>query len=184
MLEFAGCRRYICVSLRQFHDFYSQQTSKLHFYEIVQENRPCRPYFDLEFSRLLNESLDPETCYQEFVNLCRAVFKSSLDIHLEESSFLTLDSSTAEKYSAHVVIHLPNRRLFSSHLALKHFVEHLTTEMIKQQKCLVMKGDEEQTFLCDTAVYTKNRNFRLYYSTKRDKEARLEYAPYCKFYGW
>jgi hypothetical protein len=80
-------------------------------------------------------------------------------------------------------VHLPDQRLFASHLVLKQFVEQLTTEMIEQQKCLVLKEDEKQTFLCDVAVYTKNRNFRLYYSSKRDKDARLEYADYSRFYG-
>lgn len=31
--------------------------------------------------------------------------------------------------------------------------------------------------------HVQNRNFRLYYSSKRDKDARLEYADYSKFYG-
>jgi hypothetical protein len=96
---------------------------------------------------------------------------------------MVLDSSTESKYSAHVIVHLPGNRLFANHLVLKHFVDQLTTEMIKQCRCLVVADEEKPAFLCDTNVYTKNRNFRLYYSSKKEKTARLEYADYCKFYG-
>ncbi|KAI6190927.1 DNA-directed primase/polymerase protein [Aphelenchoides bicaudatus] len=178
-----GRRRYVCIPLQTFYNFYAEQTSKLHFYEIVQEQRPCRAYFDLEFNKSFNESVDPIQCYEDFIQLCQDVFKRTLNIQLDKTNFLTLDSSTDTKYSSHVIVHLPDRRLFASHLILKQFVEHLTTEMIEQQKCLVMRNDEKQTFLCDTAVYTKNRNFRIYYSTKRDRDARLEYADYCCFYA-
>lgn len=115
--------------------------------------------------------------------MCRETFHSFLGLVVQDSNFLTLDSSTDTKFSAHVVVHLPQQRLFTNHIHLKEFVDQLTTKMLSQNKCLVMKENEKQTYLCDTSVYTKNRNFRLYYSSKQGKDVRLEYASYCKFYG-
>jgi hypothetical protein len=53
-----GRRRFICTPLKKFYEFYGQQVSDLHFYEIVQEGHPCRAYFDLEYRREFNENVD------------------------------------------------------------------------------------------------------------------------------
>ncbi|ETN81793.1 hypothetical protein NECAME_02083 [Necator americanus] len=42
---------------------------------------------------------------------------------------------------------------------------------------------DKETVLFDSAVYTKNRNFRLYLSSKLGKSTVLMLADYCKFYG-
>jgi hypothetical protein len=49
----------------------------------------------------------------------------------------------------------------------------------------VNKGKEnkkEKGFLCDLSVYSKNRNFRLYQSSKCGKPEALQLPDFCNFY--
>ncbi|CAH0375091.1 unnamed protein product [Pelagomonas calceolata] len=47
-----GQRRYVYAHLNAFREVYEAMTSeKRHFYELIREGAPVRPYFDLEFAR-------------------------------------------------------------------------------------------------------------------------------------
>ena len=51
-----------------------------------------------------------------------------------------------------------------------------------REKCLIQRDGANDT-LCDQSVYTRNRNFRLYYSSKCGKKTKLRWAKYDQFYA-
>ncbi|KAH7697998.1 hypothetical protein AAVH_34914, partial [Aphelenchoides avenae] len=70
----AGCRKFIAAELDRFWQWYRDARVPRHFYEIIEEGRPCRPYFDLEFAKDLNPGLDPGEALRDFLDLCRDAF--------------------------------------------------------------------------------------------------------------
>jgi hypothetical protein len=101
-----------------FYHFYNGWKNGRYFYEIIQDGYPCRPYFDLEFYKDSNQSINPINCFKDFAKICKDVFDECLKIKLEDSHFLVLDSTTEEKFSLHVILHLPNKLLFPSNVNL------------------------------------------------------------------
>jgi hypothetical protein len=56
--------------------------------------------------------------------------------------------------------------------------------MSELRNCIVFKRNNKEEFLCDNSVYSKNRQFRMYLSSKLGKNKFLLYnTKYCKFYG-
>lgn len=100
-----------------------------HFYELIQEGAPCRPYFDLEYYRQFNGHLDAQETLFGFLRLFKAVFAEELGVELTDRSFLLLDSSTNAKFSVHVTIHLPDGKLFPNNVILKALVDRICVRM-------------------------------------------------------
>jgi hypothetical protein len=188
----------LCARPLDFYEFYSNCREGRWFYEVIQDGYPVRPYFDLEFKKACNQSLDPMTCFHDFISICKETFDETLNIRLNDSNFMILDSTTDEKFSAHVIIHLPDKMLFPSNVSifnyfcinnnkiqldLKPLISMICEKMRSKQQCVVKKEDGREEFLCDQSVYSKNRNFRMYYSSKYGKKTKLLYASYCKFYS-
>lgn len=93
--------------------------------------------------------------------------------------------SNDEKFSSHVIVHMPGGALFPSNLSLKPLVHYICRRMIEKQVGLVQRSSEEgdKALLCDIAVYTRNRNFRLHRSSKCGKRTELKVSHLCRFYG-
>jgi hypothetical protein len=54
-----GQRRYLVAAFHEFANMYRKvPQSKRHVYEVIPENTPCRLYFDLEFKKTLNPTID------------------------------------------------------------------------------------------------------------------------------
>ncbi|KAH7708418.1 DNA primase, partial [Aphelenchoides avenae] len=175
------CRKFIAVGLDRFWQWYRDAPVPRHFYEIIQEERPCRPYFDLEFAKDLNPGLDAGEALRDFLALCREMF-AELNVVLTDRHFLVLESSSDKKFSVHVVIHLPGKRLLPDNIAMKPFVERMRARMQETGRGVV-KAAKGDGVVCDHTVYTKNRNFRLYLSSKCGKDATLRLPRSCGFYG-
>ncbi|CAD5229510.1 unnamed protein product [Bursaphelenchus okinawaensis] len=176
-----GRRRFLSTDLEKFLRCYKLIKCGRHFYELIQEGRPCRPYFDLEYYKEFNPYADSKKLVKEFIQIVRDLLKEKLDITLDETDFLILDSSSDTKFSAHIIIHFKDKVLLPSNTAFKLFVNILCTRLTNAKKCILWNKDKE-VFLCDTGVYTKNRNFRLAFSSKCGKKEKLVYADYCNFY--
>jgi hypothetical protein len=105
---------------------------------------------------------------------------------------LELDSTKPEKFSRHLIVHLPDKKVFSDNtVSMKQFVTKLCDYLKANNKALVrqkfkIRSKDEYTEkvvpLFDTAVYTKNRNFRLYRSSKVQENSYLILADNCCFY--
>ncbi|KAI6180746.1 DNA primase domain containing protein [Aphelenchoides besseyi] len=178
-----GGRKFICTPLDKFYNFYNKPESPKHFYEIIQADRSCRPYFDLEFDQKLNPNVDGIQLVHEFVSICQKVFKQMLGLEVKEERFLILDSTSQKKFSAHVIVHLPEDRLLSSNAQMKFLLLGISEEMERTKKCWLDNERNDRQSFYDPSVYSKNRNFRLVFSSKCGKPEILKYADYCKFYG-
>ncbi|KAK0398086.1 hypothetical protein QR680_002422 [Steinernema hermaphroditum] len=180
-----GSRQYLVINLESFWTWYIRATER-HIYEVIPEDTPCRLYFDLEFYRECNAGLNELNVLQEFCDACVEVLSEHFVLSESvsaERSFHILDSSNTEKFSAHMTVHLPNDALFPSNTAMKSFVEKLCRCLIESGRSLVFNKSGDCVPLCDMAVYSKNRCFRIYLSSKAGKDTHLNLAPYCRFYS-
>ena len=102
-------------------------------------------------------------------NLCQASF-SNLIGNIE---VIDLDSSTEEKFSHHLIVNLyckdSSPVFFANNLEVGKFV-HALIEKMKANGTLVLSPS---LVFVDDAVYTKNRNFRTFLSSKFGKRATL-----------
>ncbi len=179
-----GLRRYLVASDEEFFNFYQSipETSK-HFYEVIRESHLCHLYFDLEYSREYpeNSSKRGETMVGTLLSELEDFLKQySLSI----SSVACLDSSTRAKFSNHLIIRLHCAALFDSNVA-GVLVEQFSNRLIFQQhrieidQLFVKTNDDEispRKLFIDTSVYSKNRNFRLVFSSKLGKSAYLQFC--------
>lgn len=129
---YLGSRKFLATSVQKFWHWYKQCSVPRHFYELIKEGTPCRPYFDLEYYRKFNEHLDAHETLFAFLRLCRAVFADELGVMLTDRSFLLLDSSTDAKFSVHVTVHLPDGKLFTNNVILKALIDRICARMTEE----------------------------------------------------
>lgn len=172
-----------------------------HFYELISQETPCRIYFDLEFERRINPQISTPHQEEEMMSIFKEFLVSDIKtrfdiLHDEANSLLEnivdLDSSTTQKFSRHLVIHIPGA-IFENNGAVGHYVRNmcarieakiLTNGESRQQlsKLFVHAHTPEahnddhgqaasKSIFVDLSVYSRNRQFRLYLSSKIGKEA-------------
>uniref|UniRef100_A0AC34FLH7 DNA-directed primase/polymerase protein n=1 Tax=Panagrolaimus sp. ES5 TaxID=591445 RepID=A0AC34FLH7_9BILA len=178
-----GIRKFFVAELDSFWFWYKNVfRESRHFYEIIQEGLPCRLYFDLEFYKADNPDLKEEKALSEFLQFVSSMIKEFYQIDITEKSFLLLDSTTDLKFSVHAIVHFPNNFLFPNNISMKEFIAKLI-ERMSETGIGIVKKENQETFICDPSVYTKNRNFRIFLSSKFNKNAIFKYRKGCKFYG-
>ncbi|KAI1700698.1 DNA-directed primase/polymerase protein [Ditylenchus destructor] len=181
-----ACRKFVAAHHRSFYLWYRECDESLrHFYEIIQEGRPCRLYFDLEYKKEHNPKVNPERMLHQFIDVCVRVIHDMMDFELDrDKSFLTLDSSSDSKFSVHIIVHFPEQRLFQSCVALKPLVNRICAQMLKDNVGVIKDEDGSSKLLCDRSVYSRNRNFRLFLSSKCGTSPNpiLKLAKSCRFY--
>ena len=198
-----GKRRYMVGHLGRFLDYYWRKCDPLqrHYYELIREKTPCRLYFDLEFSKLSNPDIDDETTevlMTEFLVELAIEFDRHYGLPLPRCNVVDLDSSTAKKFSRHLIVHLPGDELYPDAAAVGRFVRvlvgRLATEVASGQlqekrptlashlfvypapsasSCQDSKDSSgnaaKSVCFIDLGVYTRNRLFRLLGSCKYGK---------------
>ncbi|KAL6871481.1 hypothetical protein ACP4OV_014310 [Aristida adscensionis] len=152
-----GTRRFLVSTYEEFWLRYNKlDPKKRHHYEVIQEGSPCHIYFDLEFDKRLNKN---------------------------RNAGEMLDSSTEEKFSRHLIIRVP-KTAFKDNSHVGTFVSEVCSRIAAQRsadsnldKLYITKdssctGPLDQLFV-DTAVYSRNRCFRLAFSSKSGKKSFL-----------
>ncbi|XP_078581195.1 DNA-directed primase/polymerase protein-like [Branchiostoma floridae x Branchiostoma japonicum] len=200
-----GQRKYLVTTYEQFWDMYSVLHPNMdgHFYEVIPEGATCHLYFDLEFSKVVNPGSDGVAMIQTLIRCVCWLLKKKYNLTCTEEHVLDLESSTEEKFSHHLIFHLPGAA-FQDNIHAGNFVHqmceklHLCTEQQSPlagdaelqelreavpglDQLFVKNKDGEKVLFIDAGVYTKNRNFRLYQSTKLGRRAPLLVAPQCKY---
>ncbi|KAF2315540.1 hypothetical protein GH714_040041 [Hevea brasiliensis] len=126
---------------------YKSMDSKFrHHYEVIQEGLPCHLYFDLEFSKRENRKT-----WDEMVDLLTSVILEAL---LEKYSIqgnlewiVELDSSTAEKFSRHLIIRIP-KAAFKDNSHAGAFVSECEEDMFMASLICNMDADCEKLLVC------------------------------------
>ncbi|KAH6760565.1 DNA primase [Perilla frutescens var. hirtella] len=179
-----GQRRFLVSTYKEFWRRYKEMSSKVrHHYEVIQEGLPCHLYFDLEFNKRENAGRNGD----EMVDLLLIVIFDALlekySIQGSEDFVIELDSSTEDKFSRHLIIRLP-KTAFKDNLHAGAFVAEICSRIQnyresdkKYDKLLISKGsnsaDSALHLFVDTAVYSRNRCFRLPFSSKAGKSSFL-----------
>eukprot|EP00979_Chaetoceros_neogracilis_P015228 scaffold5530_cov283-Chaetoceros_neogracile.AAC.20 len=198
-----GKRKYISAHLGRFINFYWRECNAQdrHYYELIREKTPCRLYFDIEYNKRANPGIDDETnetLMKEFIEELTIEVKDRFDLSIGRSNIVDLDSSTAKKFSRHLIVHMPDGELFEDAVRcgvfVKSFIGRLAEEVatkVMEKKCRTTlskyififakeasitesEGGEEnchrqKTCFVDTGVYTRNRIFRILGSKKFGK---------------
>lgn len=179
-----GQRRFLVSTYKEFWRRYKEMSSRFrHHYEVIQEGLPCHLYFDLEFNKRENADGNGD----EMVDLLLIVIFDALlekySIQGSEDFVIELDSSTEDKFSRHLIIRLP-KTAFKDNLHTGAFVAEICSRIQSYRardkhydKLLISKGsssaDSDFHLFIDTAVYSRNRCFRLPFSSKAGKNSVL-----------
>ena len=138
-------------------------------------------YFDLEYKTALNPLINGQKMLKQFKDFVKHdLLKTSFPTLIDKLQILDLNSSTEEKFSHHLIVNMYYKSepvLFANNLQVGHYVRKLISrlkeENSKEEKFpLLVDG---KVFV-DEAVYSKNRNFRTFLSTKYGKNAVLKKA--------
>ncbi|VDN56789.1 unnamed protein product [Dracunculus medinensis] len=178
-----GQRRFLVTTVERFWQWYENRQN-LSFYELIPDETPCRLYFDLEFYRATNANVDEKKLINDFNCCVVETMQNMFNIDLiPNQQMIILDSSTSTKFSEHVIVHFHEKYFFSSNVSMKPFILMLEKNMISSNRGIVWNKDgTRQIPLFDVGVYTRNRNFRLYLSSKIGKNNPLILSCRCDFY--
>ena len=192
-------KRKFCAATREkFWEYYSiLKENERHHYEIIREMEPCHLYFDLEFNRDANADVDGVKSTDALLDLIKEELyeKHNIEIALNEhvvelESKITesIKASTEEgqntnrKFSRHVIIRLPGAAFKSNiHVGkfVKDFWDSVRERRASDDRCekLFIRKEQSETerenSIIDLGVYTRNRAFRLFLSSKAKKKEVL-----------
>ncbi|XP_015750339.1 PREDICTED: DNA-directed primase/polymerase protein-like [Acropora digitifera] len=221
--DLQGKRIYLVATLPHFWYNYTRNClpENRNYYEVIPEGAACRLYFDLEFKTEFNPDKDGTKMVDIFIKYVCYQLKNMYGLECGRKFIVDLDSSTASKFSRHLIFHLPGA-VFKDNIHVGTFVRHIlallqtkleygseqpdsqlaerggilccndrSPALIHQDnaekrvdgvrlgelKELFVK-DEKGSFVifCDQGVYTKNRNFRIFKSTKIGKKSHLAFS--------
>ncbi|XP_059830344.1 DNA-directed primase/polymerase protein isoform X1 [Hypanus sabinus] len=243
-----GQRIYLVTTYTELWFYYrNYQKSLMHCYEVIPEGAVCHLYFDLEFSKQTNPEHDGKQMVAKLIQYVCQKLGEMYNIPCSVEDVLNLDSSTHEKFSRHLIFHLPNGA-FQNNIHVGNFVRTIMQPMIeilekrhsgidreaprtggdallssstlvsvtpekrkhfnamvsenlspKRIKCALWEKSEERTsdpdltfliikdkngidqLFVDLGVYTRNRNFRLYGSSKLGKNTLFRVAEDNQF---
>lgn len=173
-------REYFAVrTLHYFWDAYRNMRDK-HYYELMREDTPCHLYFDVEFSKVSNPEVDGETLVDLLLKFVIEELRSTPEVDMSNFQLsehvVELDSTSESKFSRHLIIQLPDNQVFANNAHCAHFVsklwKRLDSSRAEDTECDALflrrdADDVERTMpFIDLGVYTRNRVFRLYLSSK------------------
>ncbi|XP_071447756.1 DNA-directed primase/polymerase protein-like [Hetaerina americana] len=163
-------------------------------YEIIPENTPCKIYFDLEYDIRVNTPRVPVKIVNSFIVIVSNYLFHYFNLRVDKSNVLILDSSTDVKFSCHLIYQC-KEAIFRDNINVGRFVRQVCAgirEVISDPRVidvnpelwrgvthaeicelLVCGRKDGEKLFCDESVYSKNRHFRLYRSTKLGKNAPL-----------
>ncbi|CAA7035349.1 unnamed protein product [Microthlaspi erraticum] len=180
--HFSGQRRFLVSTYEEFWKRYKSMDSRhRHHYEVIQEGLPCHMYFDLEFNQKINEGKNVDEMVDIFISAILEALHGKYAIEGQEDWIVELDSSTKDKFSRHLIVIIP-KVAFKDNLHVGAFVGELCSRIVsakekdeRLRKLFVHKeaNDSASLLFVDTAVYSRNRCFRLALSSKAGKTAVL-----------
>ncbi|KAL3137732.1 hypothetical protein ABBQ38_004998 [Trebouxia sp. C0009 RCD-2024] len=172
----SGKRSFLVSSYDGFwHRYRDMLPDHRHYYEIIQDSYPCHLYFDLEFQKGCNEAVDGVKMVDRLLELVAQQLKAMFTIDMEPAWIVELESDAPHKFSRHLVIKIPGKA-FANNLHAGCFVNKVCQAAIDPGtgvSRLQVAKEDGTTSIVDTAVYTRNRAFRLYLSSKAGKASIL-----------
>eukprot|EP00887_Chlorella_sp_A99_P007573 scaffold28.g7573.t1 len=149
-----------------------------HFYEIIREGWPCHLYFDLEYAVGANPGADGGAAVDALLALLGEELQERFGLELQPDWVLELDSSTATKFSRHLIIRIPGAA-FATNAHAGALVAALCLRARQRRgddsRCAALfeGSPSAEALFVDVGVYSRNRAFRLLLSSKAGKDAVL-----------
>ncbi|KAF0726323.1 hypothetical protein Ae201684_015438 [Aphanomyces euteiches] len=173
-------RKFLVSDIDLFYDLYMQTSpTQRHVYEIIQENCPCRLYFDLEFKTKWNPTVDGDALVSHLKHLVTLQFYRKYGIQIFPTDFVDLESTATDKFSRHLIVIPPNGELFINNIEAGQFVKELMDDIMEPDIFEVTGKDQALQCFIDKGVYTRNRAFRCYLSSKFHSDRLLQRHPNC-----
>ena len=162
-------------------------------YEVIRQNATCKLYLDLEFDRTLNPDRDGDAMVELFLAVIAAVVEHLFNVKCTRRDVIDLCASSEKKFSRHLIFCCKDL-VFCDNIAVGNLVRDIcdtirsyvfskeTKELRRlglenfsrdELMQLVVSSSNTNNLFCDEGVYTKNRNFRLYKSSKFGKRRPL-----------
>ena len=193
--KFGGRRRFLSTTYPIFQSKYLALSVELcHFYELIRRDKPCRLYFDVDYPQVppyYTVGSITVDCLIRYVNHCLNV---QFGKQCSRSDVVILDSSTNEKFSQHIIYPAV---IFRNNTECGYFVKALADaariKMLGEGDTLFtsgygydvdflfQSGERDGAFLADLGVYTRNRHFRLWRSSKLERNIPLVVAEESKY---
>ncbi|KAE9592559.1 hypothetical protein Lalb_Chr19g0130571 [Lupinus albus] len=182
--HFNGQRRFLASTYTEFWQRYKNMDSKFrHHYEVIREGLPCHLYFDLEFNKKVNIGKNVDKMVDLLLSVVLEALHEKYAIQGDHDWVVELDSSTEEKFSRHLIIRIP-KAAFKDNSHAGAFVSEICSRVLNArgkdgrfEELFVMKDSScdvsDRQLFVDTAVYTRNRCFRLLLSSKAGKSSVL-----------
>lgn len=151
---------------------------KQHF-ELLPEDKPCKPYFDFDYrydnkSTIKHGDIDIPAFSISVENSLRTVLQNltgfSPSSPALNNCFIWTDSSSAAKFSLHLVIHLA----LENDQGMRELWLCSNTERAKYFCIEMLRLSPDLAKFSDTKVYTRNRTMRMCGSSKHGKEEKLQ----------
>jgi hypothetical protein len=131
----SGQRRFLVGGIDRFHQMYFEiPIQNRHVYEIIRESFPCRLYFDLEYPISFNPNTKGNELTKKFIHLVLWKLYEQYQLLLSWENVLVLDSTTKDKFSKHVIIHLKETSdsveyLFMNNTKIIPLLEEIVNDM-------------------------------------------------------
>ena len=133
-----------------------------HIYEVIVEQRPCHLYFDVEYKIEEHPDYDGDKMVQTLIAL---VEEKLFEVFGQDGfELIHLDATSPVKFSRHIIIR-GNHFCFADNRQVATFV---------QKEILT---NSEMALIVDPAVYSRNRNFRCIWSTKKANGGKYPLVP-------
>ncbi|VVA11184.1 PREDICTED: DNA-directed primase/polymerase [Prunus dulcis] len=182
--HYSGQRRFLVSTYDNFWRRYNNMNPKFrHHYEVIQEGLPCHLYFDLEFNKRDNAGRNGDEMVDVLISVIFEALLEKYSIQGNQEWILELDSSTEAKFSRHLIIRI-EKTAFKDNSHVGAFVTEICSRISSAKErdgrfgnFFVRKDSKSSNFasqlFVDTAVYTRNRCFRLALSSKAGKNSVL-----------
>lgn len=192
-----GSRRFIVAHPEVYWWHYKEKPPEEKCsYEVIPENSPCWLYLDLEYLIELNPLCNGPRMTRTLIDIIRVYLLTHYHLLCDRNNFLILDSTSSTKFSRHVIFTMKDMA-FKNNSHVGKFIKTICNDIMLYLKSDAQshgilsqfnKADIEEMFVetkhgqklfVDSGVYTKNRQFRIYLSTKWGKQSYLTVSPDC-----
>lgn len=172
-----GSRRYLVTTVPYFWGWYKDtQAPVKNYYEVICEKKHSKLYCDIEYKRIYNQGKDGYQCVKKLIQLINEKANQDFSLSVTEEDCLVLEATDENKFSIHLIFFLI---VFQSNKDCKVFMQDLMKSLQTQDEALfnVQDGSGGTTSCIDMSVYSKNRQFRLFESTKFGQKRPLIVSP-------
>ena len=170
-----GSRRYLVTTVPYFWGWYKNTPVKNH-YEVICDNHISKLYCDIEYKKVYNQGKDGYKSVKRLIKLINEKANQDFSLSVSEEDCLVLEATDEAKFSIHLIFNLI---VFDSNKACKNFMKDLMESLETQDQALfdVKNGSGGVTSCIDMSVYSSNRSFRMFESSKFGQKRPLIVSP-------